>query len=265
MLFLSDSMDNWIVLIILAAVQGITEWLPISSSGHLVLISQLLGYSNTLNFDLALHFGTLMAVFIYFGKDILDIIKAFLSGQFDSPDGKMGIYLIIATIPAAVVGFAFNKFFEESVNNLVLLTFGFGISSILLIISSLDLGVKRKEINGKIAVLVGLAQCAALFRGISRSGSTICAGILLGLEQHKAARFSFLMAIPIIFGANVLSFSGETIPLQYLIPALVSCVLGLATIHFLLKFVLTTKRNLLWFGLYVALLAAALAGYLLFR
>lgn len=258
-------MTDYLSMIILAIVQGITEWFPISSSGHLVLISQFLGYSNSLEFDVALHFGTLLAVFIYFGRDITDILRAFLSGKFNSPDGKMGIYLIIASVPAAAVGFTFSKFFEQNLNSLPLLAVGFGISAMLLIISSLDLGVKKKEVGLKVALIVGLAQCAALFRGISRSGSTICAGVLCGVEQHKAARFSFLLAIPIIFGANLLSFSGKSVPLPYLVPALVSCLFGLATIHFLLKFVLTTKKNLRWFGIYALIVALFLTAYIILR
>jgi undecaprenyl-diphosphatase len=259
-------MADYFSMIVLAIVQGIAEWFPISSSGHLVLASKLLGYTNTLGFDVALHFGTLMAVFVYFGKDITDIVRDFFSGKFNSDNGKMGIYLIIATIPAAALGYLFNGFFEKNLNDLHLLTAGFSITAVLLIISSLDLpSIKRSELTMKTALLIGLAQCASLFRGISRSGSTICAGVLLGLDQRKAARFSFLMSIPIIFGANFLSFGGKTIPPSYLIPALVSFVVGLVTIHVLLKFVLTSKKNLRWFGIYVLLVAASLMVYLLLR
>jgi undecaprenyl-diphosphatase len=93
-------MANWIALIILAIVQGIAEWFPISSSGHLVLVSKLLGYDNTLVLDVALHLGTLMAVFVYFGKDIMNILRDVLSCKFETENGKLGLFLIVATIPA---------------------------------------------------------------------------------------------------------------------------------------------------------------------
>ncbi len=253
-------MDQTLAMIILAIVQGVAEWFPISSSGHLVLVSHLIGYTNnTLAFDVALHFGTLMAVFVYFGKDITDIARDLLSFRFNTPSAKMGLYLIVATIPAAILGFLFNDFLEHTLNNLLLLSVGLGITSILLFITSLDFGTKKRKLSFKVAFFIGLAQCASLFRGISRSGSTICSGTLLGLDQREAARFSFLLSIPIIFGANLLTSSSATLPTSYLIPTLVAFVVGLATIHVLLKFVLTSKKNLRWFGVYVLLLAIATA------
>jgi undecaprenyl-diphosphatase len=147
---------------------------------------------------------------------------------------------------------------------LTLLGFGFGITGVMLLISSLDFKTKRKELSYGIVILMGLAQCASLFRGISRSGSTMCAGVLMGLDQRKAARFSFLMSIPIIFGANVVSFGNTPLPTSYLLPAIVSFVVGLATIHVLLKFVLTSKKNLRWFGVYVLLLSLALLSWIFF-
>lgn len=255
--------DYW-SMVILAIVQGIAEWFPISSSGHLVLASTLLGYPNTLAFDVALHFGTLMAVFAYFGKDITNIIRDLIFGRFKSENGRMGIYLIIATIPAGLLGFIFHDFFERNLNNLSLLTLGFSITGVLLLISSLELpSVKRSELTAKMALFIGIAQCASLFRGISRSASTICSGVLLGLDQRKAARFSFLMSIPIIFGANILSFGNNAFPSSYLLPALVSFVVGLGTIHVLLKFVLTSKKNLRWFGVYVLIVALLMGLYLI--
>lgn len=250
--------------IIIAIVQGITEWLPISSSGHLVLASQLLGFENTLSFDLALHFGTLVAVFVYFGKDIIDILRDLLSLRFHTENGKLGVYLIIASIPAAIFGFAFESFFETSVNNLTLLALGFAISGIFLIIASTDFILRKgKDLNWKVALGIGIFQVASLFRGISRSGSTIGGGVLLGLDQRKAARFSFLMAIPIIFGASLVGIGNATIPVSYIIPAFISFIVGLGTIHVLLKFVLTSKKNLRWFGLYALLLALVLGMFLI--
>lgn len=245
--------------IILAVVQGLSEWFPISSSGHLVIVSHLLDYTNTLAFDIALHFGTLMAVFVYFGKDITDIARDLLSFKFNTEPGRMGLYVILASIPAGILGFLFRDFFERTLNDLSLLSLGLSITGVLLIITSLDrVKPAKKELSARIAFLVGCAQVASLFRGISRSGSTMSSGILLGLDPKKAARFSFLMSIPIIFGANILSLSNAAFPTSYLLPTLISFLVGIASIHFLLKIVLVSKKNLRWFGVYILLLALTL-------
>lgn len=257
-------MNEFWASIILAVVQGIAEWFPISSSGHLVLASYILGYENTLAFDVALHFGTLMAVFVYFGRDISGIVRDLARLRFGSESGRMGIAVLIASLPAAFFGFLFHDFFERTLNDLMPLAFGFGITGLLLLISSLDFSLARhKEITPRVALLIGCAQVLSLFRGVSRSGSTMSGGVLLGLDQRTAARFSFLMSIPIIIGANLLSFGSSTLPPSYLVPALISFVVGLATIHVLLRYVLTTRKNLRWFGIYALLLAGALLSWLL--
>lgn len=257
-------MNEMLAMVILAIVQGISEWFPISSSGHLVLVSHLIGYTNTLAFDVALHFGTLMAVFVYFGKDITDIARDLLLLRFNTSHGKMGLYVLVATIPAAILGLLFNDFFESTLNNLLLLSIGLGITSLFLFITSLELPIKKQKLTLKIALLIGLAQVASLFRGVSRSGSTICSGVLLGLDQKEAARFSFLMSIPVIFGANLLTSTTGTLPVSYLLPTLVAFIVGLATIHVLLKFVLTSKKNLRWFGVYVLVVAISTTLWVFF-
>lgn len=255
-------MNDFLSQLILALIQGVTEWFPISSSGHLVLASSLLGYENTLAFDLALHFGTLMAVFVYFGKDISDMARDFLLGRFTTGPGRTGIFLLIATVPAGLVGFFFRDFFEHNVNNLHFLAWGFAITGVLLLIAGFAHSLKKRPLTARMAFFIGCAQVASLFRGISRSGSTICAGVLLGLDQRAAARFSFLMSIPIIIGANMLSFGNQSLPPSYFFFSLISFVVGLASIHFLLKVVLVSRANLRWFGLYALLLAFLLFLFL---
>lgn len=264
---LSDSMDNWIALIILAIVQGIAEWFPISSSGHLVLVSSLLKYENTLVLDVALHLGTLMAVFVYFGKDIMAILRDLFRFKFKTDNGKMGIYVLIATLPAALFGYFLSDFLDKTLNNLYFLFMGLAITSVLLFIASIDFRSTKKNMSAGIALAIGFAQVFSLFRGISRSGSTISSGLLLGLDERKAARFSFLLSIPVIFGASLLTVvkHGASLTPSYLVAALVSFIVGLGTIHLLLQFVLTSRKNLRWFGLYVALVAVSIAIYLLVR
>lgn len=247
--------------LILAVVQGIAEWFPISSSGHLVLVSKLLGFNNTLLFDVALHFGTLSAVFVYFGADIIDILRDLVSFKFKTESGKIGIFLIIATIPAGILGFFLKDLLESELNNLYLLALGLAITSIVLFIGSIDIRKYENKITYKKAFLIGLAQTLSLFRGISRSGITMSAGLLLGLDEKKAVRFSFLMSIPIIFGANILTIGNQKLPSELFLPSLVSFLVGIVTIHLLLKFVLTSRRNLRWFGAYTSLLALGIFIY----
>ena len=140
-------MNDLISSLILAVVQGIAEWFPISSSGHLVLISKLLGFNNTLLFDVALHFGTLSAVFVYFGADIIDILRDLVSFKFKTENGRMGIFLIIATIPAGILGFFLKDLLESELNNLYLLAFGLAITSIVLFIGSIDIRKYENKIT----------------------------------------------------------------------------------------------------------------------
>jgi len=251
--------------ILIAIVQGITEWLPVSSSGHLVLVESLLGFEGGLTFDVALHFGTLMAVFVYFGSDIVDIIRDLLRGRFGTENGRLGLLVIVATIPAAVVGFLLKNVFENVFNSLTITALGFGVTGVFLFISSLsrDSGESGHFGYGK-SLLVGLAQVFALFPGVSRSGTTMGSGLLLGLSEKSAMKFSFLMSIPIIFGANILAIGNQTLPSSLIWATLVSFLIGLATIHFLYDKVLVHRQNLRWFGGYALLLALGLGIWILF-
>ena len=260
-------MGNFIALMVLAVLQGITEWFPISSSGHLVLFSKILGYSNSVEMDVAMHFGTLMAVFVYFGKDIIDILEDLLKGRWASPRARIGWFILVASVPTAIIGFIFKKYFELAFESLAIVALGFAITSVVLMIASLDLGKKRveKENMGFFrAFWIGVAQAVAIFPGISRSGSTISAGLFSGLDERDAMRFSFLLSIPAVFGASLVSIGNNVLPKELFWATLVSFVVGMATIHLLLKVVLTSRKNLRWFALYVLLLAIGIGIYLLF-
>lgn len=258
-------MNELIVSLILAVIQGITEWFPISSSGHLVLAEKLLSYDAGIMFDVALHFGTLMAVFVYFGKDILDIIKELLKGNFKSENGKLGLLITVATIPAAIVGYFFKKYFELSFESLLITGIGFAITGLILFIGSIELKKKRVGKEEKFgygnAFLVGCAQALALFPGISRSGSTISSGLLLGLNEKNAMKFSFLMSIPVIFGANILEIGNEKLSPELFWATLVSFVVGLTAMHLLFKYVLSSRKNLRWFGIYALILGIIVLSF----
>lgn len=256
-------MENILSALILAVVQGITEWIPVSSSGHLVLFEKILNYESSLTFDVALHFGTLMAVFVYFGKDIVDIMEDLLSFNFKSKNGKLGLFLIIATIPAAIIGYLFKGIVESVFNNLFFVSAGFLITSMFLFIASINFR-KKKELNYKNSLLIGLSQALSILPGISRSGATMSTGVILGLDTKDAARFSFLMSIPIIFGANILTIGKETIPSELIWATMASFFVGLLTIHLLIKFVFTSKKNLRYFAIYAFLLSLSVFVYLIF-
>jgi len=257
--------NELIASLILAVVQGITEWFPISSSGHLVLFERLLGFKGGLLFFVALHFGTLMAVFVYFGRDITEIIRDFFSGKWKTKQGRLGIMLIIGTIPGAILGFLLEGYFDTILSSLMVVAIGFGITGLFLFIASLHF---KNEGLGKItiitALIIGSAQALAIFPGISRSGATIAAGLLIGLKEKEAMRFAFLLSIPIIIGANIIAIGNQTLPPSLIWATLVSFIVGLLSIHIVFKYVLTRRKNLKWFGIYCLVLAVGLSIYLLY-
>jgi undecaprenyl-diphosphatase len=189
---------------ILALIQGITEFLPISSSGHLILPSEVLKWPDQgLAFDVAVHVGTLAAVVVYFRKDIAQIIVgglATLGGRFEHPDGKLAWMIVIATIPAGLAGLLFNDFIEAHLRSAAVIattTIVFGIA--------LGLADAKKqkqktllELGIYAALIIGCAQALALIPGTSRSGITITAALFLGFSREASAKFSFLISIPII-------------------------------------------------------------------
>lgn len=198
-------------IIILAIIQGITEFLPISSSAHLILPSVLLGWENQgLAFDVAVHLGSLLAVMIYFRNDIGRMLVAWFCSGFSreqTDDSRLAWWVIIATIPALIFGFAGKAFIEEYARSALVIactTIGFG----LLLWYADKKALLNKHIydmTWKSALIVGLAQALALIPGTSRSGITMTAGLMLGLDRESAARFSFLLSIPVILGAGLLA------------------------------------------------------------
>lgn len=256
--------SEFLASIIIAIVQGLTEWIPVSSSGHIVLFEKLLGFSGGLEFGVALHFGTLMAVFVYFGGDIVDIVQDLFKGKWKSENGRLGLLVLIATIPAAIVGFLLKDVFIVAFGSLGVTALGFGVTGIFLLISSLDFKRRGKFGYGK-AFWVGVAQIFALFPGISRSGSTMGSGLLFGLDEKAALKFSFLMSIPIIFGANILAIGNSALPSNLIWATLVSFAVGLLTIYLLYEKILVNRKNLRWFAAYALILAVVLGFWLFLR
>ena len=248
---------------ILAIVQGITEWLPISSSGHLALTEKLLGFEGGLLLQVALHFGTLMAVFVYFGRDITDILQDFLKLRWRSENGKLALFLIVASVPVGIVGFFVKEYFDTYFLTLPVLAFGFAITGVLLFIASFYQIKKDSELNYWKAFLIGLAQMVAIVPGISRAGSTLSMGLLLGLKEKDAMRFSFLMAIPVIFGANFLVIGDQQLSSSFILATLLCFIIALGVLHLVYRYILVNKKNLRWFALYCLVLALAIGTWLI--
>lgn len=253
--------------ILLGILQGATEFLPVSSSGHLVLIPHIFGWPDPgLALDTVLHLGTILAVVIYFWKDLWRIALAVLGSlqkrSLADPDARLGWYLVVATIPGALGGLLLEDYFEalfgapKAVAGFLLVT------AALLLISEYARRKKEQTLTAMSwghALLIGVAQMLAIAPGLSRSGATIAAGMLLGYRREEAARFSFLLSVPIILGSGgyqllkLANGEGGGTPLLFSLVGLVAAALtGFAAISGLLYLV---RRHSLWpFAIYCALL-----------
>ena len=187
-------------LILLSVVQGLTEFLPVSSSAHLVLLSEFLGEEDQgIIFDVGVHFGTLMAALVYFRSDLKKMIINLGSHKFLSKENNLTTSLIIAVIPILLSGFLLRDFVNLNLRNSEVIAYTTIIFGILLYTAQLRKGKEDLDsVNLKQALIIGLFQCLALIPGTSRSGITITAGLFLGLSATAASRFSFLLAIPTI-------------------------------------------------------------------
>jgi len=203
---------DWVAVVVLALVQGLTEFLPISSSAHLVLVPQFLGWQDQgLAFDVAVHLGTLLAVVSYFRAELYRILRAWLGSVVggrpdESGDARLGWSLVAATLPVVLVGLVARDIVEQQLRMPLLIAATTALFGLLLWFADRRRGTVADEHQlslGK-AVVIGCAQVLALIPGTSRSGITITAGLWLGLSRETAARFSFLLAIPTIAGASLL-------------------------------------------------------------
>lgn len=215
---------DWIQITVLALIQGLTEFLPVSSSGHLILVPQLTGWQDQgLAFDVAVHVGTLCAVILYFRKDIWLMTRDWSTSivtRQPTSNSRLAWWVILATIPAVVFGLFINNNIEEELRNPIIIaatTIGFGV---LLWWSDIKGKKVRDEysLSFKDIMIIGFAQAIALIPGTSRSGITITAALMIGITPKAAARFSFLLSIPIILGAGLIKFLElleSTIPVQW--------------------------------------------------
>ncbi len=269
---------NVLQAIILGLIQGLTEFLPVSSSGHLVLAKSLLHIQEQgITFEVFVHFGTFLAVLVAFWSDIVQLFLVFFrwlarlsqTARLWKEDlyFRLLVFILIGSIPAGVIGVLFDKPIETAFSDPVFVSIMLRITGTILLISRYG-KTKRPHPNLLDSILIGTAQAFAIIPGISRSGSTISTGMLLGVEKSEAARFSFLLALPAIFGAFVLKLkdllSGGTIPHHEILTlstgTLVSFISGYFAIILLLD--LVKKGKFSWFALYCFLIG--IAGLLYF-
>jgi undecaprenyl-diphosphatase len=255
-------------IIMLAVVQGITEFLPISSSGHLILVPQLMHWKDQgLVVDVMTHLGTLLAVLIYFWRDVWRIAKGaleLLKGKV-TEEGKLAIYIVLATIPAVAFGVFLKKFgYTDLERNVAVVAWNTILYGILMLIADMVGPQERTMSNMRLgsALLIGVAQALALIPGTSRSGVTMTAGRFLGFTRPDSARFSFLLAIPATAGAIVFTVgdavaSGEGVTMDAIYCAALTFVAGILAIAFLMN--LIRRISFLPFVLY----RMVLGGFLL--
>lgn len=263
----TDTM-TWAQATILGAIQGLTEFLPISSSGHLRIASEIMfGGDAGASFTAVTQLGTEAAVLIYFARDIARIVVAWFRGLVHREerglDYRIGWYVIFATIPIGVLGFLFKDQIRTTGRNLWL------VATVLIVFAGViwlaeRYGAHRRSMDQltlRDGLVMGLAQCLALVPGVSRSGATASAGLFLGLQREAAFRFSFLLAIPAVTASGLFSLPDafhptgegmEATGAQLLVATLIAFVVGYASIAWLLRFVSDHSMN--WFGAYRVLL-----------
>jgi undecaprenyl-diphosphatase len=250
--------------LVLGIVQGLTEFLPISSSGHLVLVPWLLGWEldphAAFVFDVLVQWGTLLAVAVYFRKDLRLIFKAIkqsITTQTLNTDARLAWFVMLSTIPAVTVGLAIKPMIESVVDQPLSVSFFLFLTAGLLFVSE-RIGTRTKNLSGiraLDALFIGVVQILALFPGVSRSGATISGGLVRQLDREHAARFSFLMALPIMLAAGVVALydllSAENAVSQFgplVTGTIAAAIIGYLSIDWLFTFI--SKRSLNLFGYY---------------
>ena len=267
---------SWLQVIVLSIVQGLTEFLPVSSSGHLAITSRVFFADDAgASFTAVTQLGTELAVLVYFAKDIGRIIKAWFDGVFVAAhrdaDYRLGWYVIIGTIPIGAFGLLFKDEIRTGARNLWL------VASALIVFSAVIAAAEYfgrqtrhdDQLSWRDSVVVGFAQCLALLPGVSRSGATISAGLFLGLDRELAARFGFLLAIPAVFASGLFSLPDAFHPVgegmsasgpQLVVATAIAFVVGFAAVAWFLRFLVA--HSMYWFVGYRVLLGVVVLALL---
>lgn len=227
--------------LILGIVQGLTELLPISSSAHLTIIPWIFNWNIPEAFDVALHFGTLLAIVLYFFKDWMELIKGgykYVVKKEKTVQGRMFWYIVLATIPGGIVGFLLDHFLNGALNRPIIIAIALIVMGIILYVvdKNAKSKVKYEEMTLKQTFLIGVSQALAFIPGVSRSGITITTARAMGVTREAAAKYTFLLSTPIVFAATVLKFKDFVFNLPFIVGVVSSFIVGLLVIKFLLKY-----------------------------
>lgn len=267
---------SWLQVVVLSVVQGLTEFLPVSSSGHLAIVSRLFFADDAgASFTAVTQLGTEVAVLLYFARDIARIVKAWFAGLFNAAarnaDYRLGWYVIIGTIPIGVLGLLFKDEIRTGARNLWVIAIALVVFSAVIAAAEYFGRQTRhvEQLTWRDSVIVGLAQCLALVPGVSRSGATISAGLFLGQDRELAARFGFLLAIPAVFASGLFSLPDAFHPVgegmsasgpQLLVATLIAFVVGLAAVAWFLQFLV--RHSMYWFVAYRVVVGAVVLALL---
>ncbi len=262
--------------LLLGIVQGLTEFIPVSSTAHLILVPWLLGWTfdptAAFAFDVLVQLGTLVAVIVYFWKELWAIAQAFIQGlmqrkPFESTEARLGWLILVATVPALILGLLLKRFFEGLHSQPVIVATILLVAATLLFVSE-RIGRRTRALNSLTwldALIIGSAQALALLPGVSRSAATISGGLARDLERPAAARFSFMMSIPIMLAASAVAVKDLLdLPnfMDYLLPLavgfLTAAIVGYAAIHWLLGYLSKRSLNVFaWYRIAAGLLCLA--------
>lgn len=268
---------SWLQVVVLSIIQGLTEFLPVSSSGHLAIASKLFFQGDAgASFTAVSQLGTESAVLVYFFRDIVRILKAWFNGLLvkahrNNPDYRLGWYVIIGSVPIAVLGLVFKDLIRSEVRNLWVIATAMLVFSAVIAAAEYFSRQDRHidQLTWRDGLFVGLAQCLALVPGVSRSGATISAGLIRGLDRPLSARFGFLLAIPAVFASGLFSLPDAFHPVsegmsatgaQLAVSVVITFVIGYAAVAWLLRFL--THHAMYWFVGYRVILALTVMALL---
>ena len=259
--------------LILGVVQGLTELLPISSSAHLAIIPWMFGWTNNSGFneafsgfDVALHFGTLLAIGLYFFKDWLSLIK----GGFEqvvkkkkTTEGRMFWYIVLATIPGGIIGFILDKFLEDALTKPLIIAIALIVMGIILYIADKKAksNITYEQMTLKQTFLIGLSQALAYIPGVSRSGVTMTTARIMGIERESAAKYSFMLSAPIVLAATVFKVKDFVFSIPFFIGIIASFIVGIFVIKFLLNYL--KKGSFKAFAIYRVILGAIIIALII--
>lgn len=254
--------------IILGIVQGLTELLPISSSAHLYLIPWFLNWNIPEAFDVALHFGTLLAIGLFFFKDWIKLIKGgynLVIKKQKSTEGKLFWYIVLATIPGGIIGFVLDKYAEGVLQKPIIIAIALIAMGIILYLVDKysKKEVEYENMTLKQTFLIGLSQALAFIPGVSRSGITMTTGRALHIKREAVAKYSFMLSAPIVLAATILKVGEFQFNLAFLFGVLTSFIVGIIVIKFLLKYL--EKGSFKVFAIYRVIIGVVVIVYILIK